>query len=181
MRSVHGDLRLGSGSDRRGGSGQGRAHRGRCLDHGGQRGAAQHRAEGHGRRVTGGCWRAWPRRAASRRHTAEDLARLDRKRKAQEALEPGLGLEERPRGQDRQDEGRHDPSGLQARVTRWIWAPARWWPPSYTRPTRATRRRWRRRWRAAKANLEAAGRGTDGRRPGRMCDRQGLSLTVRTS
>ena len=31
--------------------------------------------------------------------TAEDLARLDRKRKVQEALEPGLGLEERPRGQ----------------------------------------------------------------------------------
>ena len=32
----------------------------------------------------------------------------------QEALEPGLGFQERPRGQDRQDEGRHDPSGLQA-------------------------------------------------------------------
>ena len=51
MRSTR--LRLGSGSDRRGGSGQGRAHRGRCLDHGGQRGAAQHRAEGHGRGLPG--------------------------------------------------------------------------------------------------------------------------------
>ena len=34
----------------------------------------------------------------------------------QEALEPGLGFQERPRGQDRQDEGRHHPSGLQARA-----------------------------------------------------------------
>ena len=37
-----------SGLDRRGGSGEGRAHRGGCLDHGGQRGAAQHRAARHG-------------------------------------------------------------------------------------------------------------------------------------
>ena len=42
-----------SGSIRRGGSGEGRAHRGGCLDHGGQRGAAQHRAEGHGRGLPG--------------------------------------------------------------------------------------------------------------------------------
>ena len=48
--------------------------------------------------------------------TAEDLARLGPQAQGQEALEPGLGLEERPRGQDRQDEGRHDPSGLQARA-----------------------------------------------------------------
>ena len=40
-------------ADRRGGSGEGRAHRGGCLDHGGQRGAAQHRAEGHGRGLPG--------------------------------------------------------------------------------------------------------------------------------
>ena len=31
---------------------------------------------------------------------------------------------------------------------------------------------------AAKAESRGGGRGTDGRRPGRMCDRQGLSLTV---
>ena len=37
--------------------------------------------------------------------TAEDLARLDRKRKGKK-LSKGLGFEERPRGQDRQDEGR---------------------------------------------------------------------------
>ena len=48
--------------------------------------------------------------------TAEDLARLDRKRKGKKLSNQGLGLEERPRGQDRQDEGRHDPSGLQARA-----------------------------------------------------------------
>ena len=34
----------------------------------------------------------------------------------QEAFQHGLGFEERPRGQDRQDEGRHDASGLQARA-----------------------------------------------------------------
>ena len=34
----------------------------------------------------------------------------------QEAFQHGLGFEERPRGQDRQDEGWHDASGLQARA-----------------------------------------------------------------
>ena len=46
--------------------------------------------------------------------TAEDLARLERKGK--KPFQHGLGFEERPRGQDRQDEGRHDASGLQARA-----------------------------------------------------------------
>ena len=48
--------------------------------------------------------------------TAEDLARLDPEAQGQEAFQHGLGFEERPRGQDRQDEGRHDASGLQARA-----------------------------------------------------------------
>ena len=48
---------------------------------GGQRGAAQHRAEGHGRGLPGGCWRAWPQESGIETPTAEDLARLDRKRK----------------------------------------------------------------------------------------------------
>ena len=49
--------------------------------------------------------------------TAESLARLDRpEAQGQEAFQHGLGFEERPRGQDRQDEGRHDASGLQARA-----------------------------------------------------------------
>ena len=74
---------LGPGADRRGGSGRSRrAHRAWMpIDHGGQRGAAQHRAEGHKARVTGGCWSAWPRKAGIETPTAEDLARLDRKRK----------------------------------------------------------------------------------------------------
>ena len=42
--------------------------------------------------------------------TAEDLARLPQAKGKK--LSNQLGLEERPRGQDRQDEGRHDPSGL---------------------------------------------------------------------
>ena len=46
----------------------------------------------------------------------EDLARLDRKRKGKKLSNQDWCLEERPRGQDRQDEGRHDPSGLQARA-----------------------------------------------------------------
>ena len=53
--------------------------------------------------------------------TAEDLARLDRKRK-------GKKLSNRratPRPRSCQDEGRHDASGLQARHA---WTPARWWP-----------------------------------------------------
>ena len=125
-------------------------------------------------RVTGGCWRAWPRRR--HRDSRPRTWRAWTQAQGQEALEPGLGLEERPRGQDRQDEGRHDPSGLQA-STRWIWTPARWWPPSYTRPTRATRRRWRRRWRRPRKISRRWTRHRR-RRPGRMCDRQGLSLTV---
>ena len=48
------------------------------------------------RRDTGegyrGCWSAWPRRAVSRHPTAEDLARLDRKRKGKKPLEPGTGF-----------------------------------------------------------------------------------------
>ena len=57
---------------------EGRAHR--CLDHGGQRGAAQHRA-----RDTGEGYRGMLERLAQESGietpTAEDLARLDRKRK----------------------------------------------------------------------------------------------------
>ena len=99
------------GSDRRGGSGQGRASGSmgpwrptRRCDCGGTRA-----------RVTGGCWRAWPRRAASR-HPRPRTCRAWTASASGRSSPPGLGLEERPRGQDRQDEGRHDPSGLQARA-----------------------------------------------------------------
>ena len=86
----------------------------------------------------------------------------------------GLGFEERPRGQDRQDEGRHDASGTSP-STRWIWTPARWWRPSCTRPMRATPE-LSKTLAKAEANLEA-GCGTDVGEPGRMRRRQRLSLT----
>ena len=63
---------------------------------GGQRGAAQHRAN------TGEGYRGMLERLAQESGietpTAEDLAALDRKRKGKKALEPGLGFQERPRG-----------------------------------------------------------------------------------
>ena len=44
--------------------------------------------------VTGGCWSAWPRRTP----TAEDLARLDRKRKGSSRTRTGFpGATPRPR------------------------------------------------------------------------------------
>ena len=78
--------------------------------------------------------------------TAEDLARLDRKRKGKKL--------------SNQDwVSKSDPEAKIAKMkdgtTHLYKARARGgsghrrggWPPSYTRPTRATRRRWRRRWR----------------------------------
>ena len=71
------------------------------------------------RRDTGegyrGCWSAWPRRAVSR-HPRLRTCASGPQAQGQEALEPGLGFQERPRGQDRQDEGRHHAPGLQARA-----------------------------------------------------------------
>ena len=132
------------------------------------------------RRFAAGDRRAWPMERHRRTPTAEDLARLDRKRKIKK-LRTRLGLEERPRGQDPpRFGGRH--------VRHLAYKPAR--TPcdldtgavSGRRATpgrsRATRRTLEKTLAAAKENLEAVGRGTDGRRPGRMCDRQGLSLTV---
>ena len=48
--------------------------------------------------------------------TAEEPGASGAEAQGQEAFQHGLGFEERPRGQDRQDEGRHDASGLQARA-----------------------------------------------------------------
>ena len=48
--------------------------------------------------------------------TAEGPGASGPQAQGQEAFQRGLGFEERPRGQDRQDEGRHDASGLQARA-----------------------------------------------------------------
>ena len=73
-------LRLGSDSDRRGGSGQGRAHRGRCLEE------ANAALRNIVRRDTGEGYRGMLARLAQESGietpTAEDLARLDRKARA---------------------------------------------------------------------------------------------------
>ena len=53
-------------------------------------------------------WRVW-----SSKRKGKKLSNTDSRQ----------GLEERPRGQDRQDEGRHDAPGLQDPSTRWIWTP----------------------------------------------------------
>ena len=79
-------------------------------------GAAQHRAEGHGRGLPGDAGALGPRRAASRHPRPRTWRAWTASARARSSRMPGLGLEERPRGQDRQDEGRHDPSGLQARA-----------------------------------------------------------------
>ena len=55
-----------------------------CLDHGGQRGAAQHRAEGPGESYRGMLERS--QESGIETPTAEDLARLDRKRKGKKLL-----------------------------------------------------------------------------------------------
>ena len=74
---------------------KGRAHRGGCLDHGGQRGAAQHRAEGHGRGLPGMLERL-AQESGIETPTAEDLGASGPQAQGQEALEPGLGSRSDP-------------------------------------------------------------------------------------
>ena len=96
-RSPRGGLQLGSGADAEAGLIKGERI-GRCLDHGGQRGA-EHRDNGEG---YGRCWSAWPgtglRRRTWRVWSGSARARSFR-----------LGFEERPRPRSK----RHDASGLQ--------------------------------------------------------------------
>ena len=77
-------------------------------------GAAQHRAEGHGRGLPGDAGALGPgerhRDTFGRGRRAWTHKRKGKKLSNQDWVSP------RPRGQDRQDEGRHDPSGLQARA-----------------------------------------------------------------
>ena len=141
-------------TDRRGGSGQGRA--GVDFDHGGQRGAAQHRAEGHGRGLPGDAGAIGP---AASRHPRPRTWRAWTATQGQEAM--GLA---RPRGQDRMKDG--TTHWLQARA----WIARRGGGAELPRPTRATRRR-------CSAATRGGGRGT-GPKTEAMCDRQGLSLTV---
>ena len=56
----------------------------------------------------------------------------------------------------------------------------RWWPPSYTRPTRATRRRWSLDAAAAKENLEAPDAAPTAEDPAECVTDKGYRLTVRS-
>ena len=78
--------------------------------------------------------------------TAEDLARLERKRKGKKLSNTDWVSKSDPEAKiakmkDGTTHLAYKPS------TRWIWTPARWWRPSCTRPMRATPRRFPRPWR----------------------------------
>ena len=78
--------------------------------------------------------------------TAEDLARLDRKRKGKKLSNQDWVSRSDPEAKiakmkDGTTHLAYKPS------TRWIWTPARWWRRSCTRPTRAIRQRFPRPWR----------------------------------
>ena len=85
-----------SSTDCRSRSGQGRSYRGGCLDHGGQRGAAQHRAKGHGRGLPGDAGALGPGERYRDAHGRGPGA-SGPQAQGQEALEPGLGLGATPR------------------------------------------------------------------------------------
>ena len=111
------------------------------------------------------------RRAAS---SGEDLARLDRKRKGKK-LSNRTGS--RPRGQAFAKMKDGTPSGLQPEHA--VDAGHRAVVAAELHPAdRGHTTTLEKTLAAAKENLEAVLIGTDGRRPGRICDRQGLSLTV---
>ena len=79
--------------------------------------------------------------------TAEDLARLDRKRKGKISRTRTGSRRATPRPPIAKMKDGPDPSWPTSPSTcRWIWTPARWWPPSYTLCRRGRRRafRWRR-------------------------------------
>ena len=118
MKSTFCRVSLGPGADRRSGSGEGRADRGGCLDHRGQRGAARHRAEGHGPGLSGDAGALGPGDSVSSTPTADDLARLDRKRKRKIRSNQDWVSRSDPEAIDRQDEERHHAPCVQARARR---------------------------------------------------------------
>ena len=126
--------------------------------------------------VTGGCWSAWPSESGFETPTAEDLARLDRKRKGKKLMEPGLGLSQSATSEDDMIYLAQD---SETASTHLAYKPEH----AVNQNTGAvvaadgtpgrrgrTRRRWRRRWRRPSRKSRGGGRGTDCRRPGRMCD-----------
>ena len=107
------------------------------------------------------------------------LARLDRKRKGKKLSNQDWVSKSDPEAKIAKLKDLARPIWPTSPSTRWIWTPARWWPPSYTRPTRVDTTTLEKTLAAAKENLEAVDAAPTAEDPfGRMCDRQGLSLTV---
>ena len=98
------------------------------------------------RRDTGEGYRGMLERLAqeSGTPTAEDLARLDRKRKGKKLSNQDWVSRSDPEAKIAKTAPRTWPTSPS---TRWIWTPARWWRRSCTRPTRAIRQRFPRPWR----------------------------------
>ena len=110
--------------------------------------------------------------------TAEDLARLAPQAQGQEALEPGLGLGATPRPRIAKMKDGTTHLCLQARARGGSGQPiavvaAELHPADEGDTTTLEKTAG-----GGQGESRGGGRGTDGRRPGRMCDRQGLSLTV---
>ena len=137
-----------AGADRRGGSGEGRASGWMPRPWRPTRRCA--RAEGHGRGLPGDAGALGPA-SGIETPTAEDLARLDRKRKGKKLSNQDWVSRSDPEAKiaKMKDAPRTWPTSPS---TRWIWTPARWWWRSCTRPTRAIRQST---LAAAEANLEA--------------------------
>ena len=124
-------------------------------------------------RVTGGCWSAWPRRALIETPTAEDLARLDRKRKGKKLSNQDWML------------SRSDPEAKIAKMkdgtthlaykpehAAWIWTRRRGGGGGAApKPTRAIRTTLPKTLAAAEANLEAVDVAPTAEDPARMCGR----------
>ena len=89
--------------------------------------------------------------------TAEDLSGWIGNRKGKKLSNADWASPTDPGREDRQDEGRHDASRPTSPSTRSISTPASSWRRRSTRPTRATRRRCRARWRRRQKNLAAVG------------------------
>ena len=79
--------------------------------------------------------------------TAEDLARLDRKRKGKKLSNQDWVSRSDPEAKIAKMKDAAPRTWPTSPSTRWIWTPARWWRRSCTRPTRAIRQRFPRPWR----------------------------------
>ena len=123
----------------------------------------------HGSRVTGGCWSAWPQERVSR-HPRLRTWRVWTASARAEALEPGLGFQERPEAKIAKMKRRNHAPGLHKpeHAVDLDTGAVVWWR-SCTRPTRAIRQRVPKMiWRRPRQTLEA-GCGADGRRSDAEC------------